>query len=179
VERAVRTELLFGEVSPRRAAFHDPQYPAKHLPIVASGASFARLLPRQQLSDALPLGIAEKSGRSIGTKGCLCRRVTLAGVGRLEVVSPKTIIVVGGGVSCPVSRLVGALRRSLVGSTKHRPSQPKLPSFFRTRHRANQAPHLRHGGRDQLGAAGVPLEEVPPLVAAPSSPSAIERTTAR
>ena len=68
VDRAVWPELLFWQVSPRRTAFHDPQYPAKHLPVVASGASFARLLPRQQLPDALPLGIAEKTGGSIGTK---------------------------------------------------------------------------------------------------------------
>ena len=178
VERAVRTELLFGEVSPRRTASHDPQYPAKHLPVVASGASFARLLPRQQLSDALPLVIAEKPGSSIGTKGCRHRRFTLAGgVGRLEVISPKTIIiVVGGGVSCPVGRLVGALRRRLVGSTKRRPSQPKLPLLFRTPHRADQPPYLRYGGRDQF-RVGTPLE--PPPLAAPSSSSATERTTAR
>jgi hypothetical protein len=121
VDRAVRSELLFWQVSPRRTAFHDPQYPAKHLPVVASGASFARLLPRQQLPDALPLGIAEKTSGSIGTKRRRRRCVTFAaGVGWFEVTSFTTILV--GGVSCLVSCLVGALCDRLVGSTKQRPS---------------------------------------------------------
>lgn len=77
-------------------------------------------------------------------------------------------------MSRPVDCLVRAFRRRLVGSTKQRPSQPELPLLFWTRHRTDQPPYLRYGGRDQLGI-GMP-REVPPL-AVSSSRAATERTT--
>jgi hypothetical protein len=82
----------------------------------------------------LLLGVGEKTGLFVGTRRGWGRGSTFAGgVGWSEVVTSSMTIIVVRGMFCSVSRLVGALRRRLVDSTKQRPSQPELPSSFRTR----------------------------------------------
>jgi len=155
------------------------QYAAEHLSVIASGASLAWLLPRQQRSNALPLGVGENTSFLVSVNGRR-RGATFVGIGWIGAASSTSIMVggmmLGGVLLVPMASLVATFGHGLVGSTKQRPSQPKLPVIFGTHHRTDQSPFL-HSAKFAITefseVRGINLR--PLLPALPSYTSASEK----
>ena len=64
---AIGPELLLRQFPPRSSGVQDPKYAAQNLSIIAPRAPLARLLLRQELSNALPLGVGEDAGLFVRT----------------------------------------------------------------------------------------------------------------